>query len=193
MGSHPVQYEAVVIGSSAGGLEALSQVLPALPASFPSPLLIVQHQHPQSGNRLIRLLADRCEIKVKQADEKQTPRPGTAYLAPPNYHMLVELDRTLSLTVDERVNFSRPAIDVLFETAAEAYRSKLLGVLLTGASEDGAKGLARIKLLGGTVIVQDPATAHASTMPRAGIANCEVDQVLPLSEIGPTLIGFFSR
>lgn len=182
------QYEAVVIGCSAGGLEALSQVLPALPKSFPVPLFVVQHQHPQSRDRLTRLLCEKCAIKIKQVDEKETPLPGTAYFAPPNYHMLLELDKTLSLTVDEWVHHSRPSIDVLFETAAETYRSKLIGVLLTGANEDGVHGLMQIKRLGGKVIVQDPDTAYAPTMPRAGIRECAVDQVLPLKEIGQVLI-----
>jgi len=183
----PRSYRAVAMGCSAGGLEALSVVLPALPGAFPVPLVIVQHISPRNLSRLHGILKAKCAIDVREADEKIQPRPGTAYLAPPNYHLLLELDGTFSLNVDERVNYSRPAIDVTFETAAELYGSALIGVVMTGASSDGSRGLARIKMLGGYTIVQDPKEAEAAIMPEAAIRTAEPHAVLPLRDIGPTL------
>ena len=179
---------AVVIGASAGGLEALSSVLGALPADFPVPVIVVQHQAPHARSQLGPILASRCRLRVSSADEKDVPQPGVIYLAPPNYHLLIELDGSLSLSVDERVNFSRPAIDVTFESAADCYGPDLIGVVLTGASSDGAAGLRKIKRAGGIAIVQDPRTAYASTMPEAAKAAAKPDIVAPLSEIGACLV-----
>mgnify|MGYP006419183371 CR=1 FL=1 len=181
------KYDAVVIGSSAGGLRALSTILPVLPAAFPLPLLVVQHLMATADDYLPRSLAQKCRVTVKQAGEKEPALPGVVYIAPPNYHLLVEIDRTLSLSTDERVNHARPAIDVLFETAAEAYESRLIGVVLTGASSDGSLGLKAIKQHGGFALVQDPATAESPTMPRAAQAATDVDRLAPLQEIGPLL------
>jgi two-component system, chemotaxis family, protein-glutamate methylesterase/glutaminase len=181
-------YRAVAIGCSAGGLEALSIVLPSLPAAFPVPLVVVQHLNPQAMSRLHLLLARNCAIAVREADEKIEPQPGVAYFVPPNYHLLLELDGTFSLSVDERVNFSRPAIDVTFETAAELYGSRLIGVVMTGASADGSRGLARIKSLGGYTIVQDPKEAQSVMMPESAIRAAQPHAVLPLRDIGPMLI-----
>ncbi len=184
----PPYYQAVVIGCSAGGLDALSMVLPALPASFPVPLLIVQHLNPRSMSRLPLLLDPKCAIDVREADEKIRPQAGVAYCGPPNYHLLLEPDGTFSLSIDEPVNFSRPAIDVTFETAAEFYGPGLIGLVLTGASPDGSRGLARIKAQGGFTIVQDPEEAHSAVMPQSAIRVARPHLVLPLSEIGPMLI-----
>ncbi|HLA27978.1 MAG TPA: chemotaxis protein CheB [Syntrophales bacterium] len=181
-------YRAVVIGCSAGGLDALSRVLPSLPAAFPAPLVIVQHINPRVMSRLHTILKGKCAIDVREADEKIRPQPGVAYLAPPNYHLLLELDGTFSLNVDERVNYSRPSVDVTFETAAESYGSELIGVVMTGASADGSRGLARIKLLGGYAIVQDPREAQSAAMPEAALKAAEPQAVLPLRDIGPMLI-----
>jgi len=181
-------YQAVAIGCSAGGLDALSIVLPSLPAAFPVPLVIVQHINPRAMSHLHTILKSKCAIDVREADERIEPQPGVAYLAPPNYHLLMELDGTFSLSVDDRVNYSRPAIDVTFETAAELYRSGLIGVVMTGASADGSRGLARIKLLGGYTIVQDPKEAQSVTMPQSAINAAEPHAVLPLRDIGPMLI-----
>ena len=181
-------YRAVVIGCSAGGLDALSIVLPSLPAAFPVPLVIVQHINPRVMSRLHTILSGKCAIDVREADEKIKPQPGVAYLAPPNYHLLLELDGTFSLSVDERVNYSRPAIDITFETAAELYGSELIGVVMTGASADGSRGLARINLLGGYAIVQDPKEAQSVAMPQFAIKAAEPHAVLPLRDIGPMLI-----
>lgn len=181
-------YRAVVIGCSAGGLDALSVVLPSLPATFSVPIVIVQHINPRAMSRLHLLLERKCAIDVREADEKIKPRPGVAYFVPPNYHLLLELDGTFSLSVDERVNYSRPAIDVTFETAAEVYGSALIGVVMTGASADGSRGLARIKALGGYTIVQDPKEAQSAVMPESAIRVAQPHAVLPLRDIGPMLI-----
>ncbi len=180
-------YDAVVIGASAGGVEALSKILPAMNAALNFPVLIVQHISPYSDNFLVNYLDQLAEIKVKEVEEKEQVIPGVVYMAPPNYHLLVEEDKTLSLTVDEKVNFSRPSIDVLFETAAMAYGQKLIGVVLTGANSDGAAGIKLIKQFGGLTIVQDPTTAYVDIMPMAALENVHVDHVLKLEEIAPFL------
>ena len=138
------------------------------------------------------MLSNRCELVVKEAEDTETIRPGCVYMAPADYHLLVERDYTLSLSVDEPVNYSRPSIDVLFQSAAEAYGPALLGIVLTGASHDGSRGLVRIKEFGGITVVQDPSTAQASLMPSAAIRASEVDYILGLSDIGPFLRKFES-
>ncbi len=181
------KYNAVVVGSSAGGLNALKTLLRNLNRDFKFPVIIVQHISPDSENYLIHILNDLKRLKVKEADEKEQPQPGYAYVAPPNYHLLVEPDQTFTLTIDERVNYARPSIDVLFETAAEAYREHLIGIILTGANNDGSLGLKRIKEMGGLAIVQDPDTAEVDSMPKAAIQACAVDYILPLEEISALL------
>ncbi|MEI6174495.1 MAG: chemotaxis protein CheB [Bacteroidota bacterium] len=181
------RYEAIVIGSSAGGLNALKVLFRGLSEGFRIPLIIVQHISADSENYLIQILNDIRVLQVKEADEKEQPMPGMAYLAPPNYHLLLEPDRTFTLTIDERVNYARPSIDVLFETAAEAYKDKLIGIILTGANNDGSRGLKRIKDLGGLTIVQDPDTAEVESMPRAAIQATLTDHILPLEEIAAFL------
>lgn len=180
-------FDAVVIGVSAGGLGALETILPALDASFSMPVLVVQHLSPGHDSYLATHLDARCALAVKEAEDKEPLRPGTVYIAPPNYHLMVEASRTLALSVEERVNFSRPSVDVLFDTAAEVFCDKLVGVILTGANSDGAKGLAKIKQFGGLTLVQDPGTAVADAMPNAAIQALCVDHVLPLEQIGPFL------
>jgi len=181
------QFEAVVIGVSAGGLAALEVVLPALGESFPLSVLVVQHLSPDSENYLPQHLDVRCALHAKEAEDKEPLRPGTVYVAPPNYHLMVEADKTIALSTEGRVNFSRPSVDVLFETAAEVFCERLVGVILTGANSDGATGAIKIKQFGGLVVVQDPETAVADAMPRAAIKSVSVDHVLPLDRIGPFL------
>lgn len=180
-------YEAVVIGASSGGINAIGTILSCLSEGFPLPIFVVLHTHPHSDTGLIKLLDARYPIHVKEADEKELAQPGTVYFAPPNYHLLVEEDKTLSLSVEERVNHSRPSIDLLFETAADSYGSALVGILLTGANCDGAEGLRMIVERGGTAVVQDPATAEAAAMPEAALNATPVDHVLPLEDVGPWL------
>ncbi|MBV8667170.1 MAG: chemotaxis protein CheB [Burkholderiaceae bacterium] len=179
--------KAIVLGVSAGGVAALKALLGSLPADFPLPILIVQHTAPDSGNMLAPLLNEMCEIRVKEAEECEAIQAGTAYLSPANYHLLVESDHTLSLSIDAHVSFARPSIDVLFESAATAFGSELIGVILTGANSDGSQGLKKIKEKGGLAIVQDPADALVATMPQAALDAVRADHVVPLEKLGPLL------
>ena len=161
--------KAVVIGASAGGVQALLQILPSLPASYRLPVLIVVHVPPDRDNALVSLFQARCQIQVREAEDKEPILPGLVYFAPSDYHLLVEKDGTLSLSSDELVNHSRPSIDVLLESAADAFGSELVGVILTGANDDGARGLQAVVEAGGVAIVEDPAEAYASAMPAASL------------------------
>jgi two-component system chemotaxis response regulator CheB len=183
-----MQYEAIVIGVSSGGMSALKYIFSALPAGFSTPIIIVQHMSARSDNEWIKLLNNKSNLTVKEADEKEKIVSGTTYIAPSNYHLLIEKDKTFSLTIDERVNFARPSIDVLFESAAEAYKNKLIGIVLTGSNNDGAKGIKCIKELGGLTIIQDPETAESSIMPASAIAAVQPDYILSLEKIVLLLI-----
>lgn len=175
--------EAVVIGTSAGGLAALSRLVSGLSSHFPLPILVVQHVPAVTPTQLAEIFQRKTGLRVKEADEKEALRPATLYFAPPGYHLLLESDRSLSLSQDDAVHFSRPSIDVLFESAADALGPALLGILLTGANEDGAAGLAAIHHAGGLTIVQDPAEAEVDTMPRAALQRFAPDYLLPLRDI----------
>lgn len=188
-----LRYKAVVVGSSAGGINALIKVLSVLPADFPIPIIVVQHLHPESGHHLANILSAKSALKIKQADEKELIKQGWVYLAPPNYHLLIEEDFTFSFSLDAPVNYSRPSIDVLFESAIYAYRQHLIGIILTGANNDGSRGVKKIKEQGGFVIVQDPNTAEADTMPKAAISMTTIDKILPLQEIGLFLLQLVNR
>lgn len=176
-------FEAVVVGVSAGGFRALHELLSALPAGFCAPVTIVQHRLASSDSYLVTYLASHCQLTVKEAEEKELLRPGTVYIAPPDYHLLVEKNRTFSLSVDELVCYARPSVDVLFETAASAFGHQLIGVVLTGANSDGSDGVKAIKAHGGLTIAQDPDGAESKVMPLSAIATGAVDFILPLSEI----------
>lgn len=181
------QFKAVVIGVSTGGVKALKILLGALPADFPIPILIVSHIAPDSDDGLAMLLDTFCAIRVKEADEQETIAPGTAYLAPANYHLLAERGGNLALSVDPPVNFARPSVDVLFESAAEAYGAELIGVILTGAGNDGGNGLLKIRRCGGIPIVQDPADAEMDSMPKSALQLLHANHVVRLTEI-PSLL-----
>lgn len=174
---------AIVIGASAGGVQAVSELLCCLPAGFPVPILIVIHIPPTRENALVQVFQRQCALAVKEAEDKEPLRAATVYLAPPDYHLLVESREALSLAQDEPVHFSRPAIDVLFETAADAFGPDLTGMVLTGANQDGAQGLRCIGRRGGKAIVQRPATAIAEAMPAAALAAWPDASVLTLNEI----------
>jgi two-component system chemotaxis response regulator CheB len=176
--------ELVAIGTSLGGLTALLEVLRTLPATLSVPIVVVQHRGPTAERTLVDMLATGTQMPVVEADDKVEMESGTVYVAPADYHLLVEDGGFLALSTEAPVRSARPSIDVLFETAADAYENRVVGVLLTGASADGAAGLARIKQRGGCVIVQDRATAECSIMPAAGIAATAVDYILPLNRIG---------
>lgn len=179
--------QAIVIGASAGALDALSVILPPLPGNYRLPILLVVHVPPEKDSLLAEILAAKCRLRVREAEDKLPIEGGTLYVAPPNYHLLVENERCLSLSSDEEVNFSRPSIDVLFESAADAYGPALAGVVLTGANEDGAAGLRAIVAAGGTGVVQQPAFAMASAMPQAALNACPSARVMPLEAIGAWL------
>ncbi|MEJ7586545.1 MAG: chemotaxis protein CheB [Ferruginibacter sp.] len=181
-------YEAIVMGVSTGGMNAMKVVFSALPGSFSLPIIIVQHIAANSDTRWIDFLNNHSHLYIKEADEKEKIEKGKIYLAPANYHLLIESDKTFSLTISERVNFSRPSVDVLFESAAETYREKLIGIILTGANTDGTAGMKRIKQYGGLTIVQDPGTAQSRQMPASAISAVTVDHVLPLDELAGQLI-----
>jgi two-component system chemotaxis response regulator CheB len=180
-------YEIVVIGASAGGYDAYRYLLSHLPPGFRLPVAAVQHLAPDSGEYLVRSLNNICPLTIREAEEKEPVRPGTVYFAPPNYHLLIESDRSFALSIDPKVNFCRPSIDVLFESAADVYREALIGVLLTGANADGARGLKAVKDKGGMTIVQDPSTAEVDAMPRAAIELFSVDHIATLEQILPLM------
>jgi len=186
-------YDLICIGASWGGFHAMRQLLAELPDGIEQPIVLVQHRHPSSGaSALPELLAEQTRRPVRDVDDKMPIEEGTVYVAPADYHLLVELG-SFALSVDERVQYARPSIDVMFESAADAYRERAIGVILTGANEDGAAGLARIKARGGVAVVQDPSQAERRTMPDAAIAATVADAVLPLDQIGPFLYGLCVR
>ena len=178
--------EIVAIGASWGGLSAIERVLEPLPAGFGAAIVIAQHRQGDGDGRLAGLLAGHCVLDVREADDKAALEPGTVLLAPPDYHLLVE-PGAVALSVDEPVNYSRPSIDVLFVSAADAYGERAAGVVLTGANGDGATGLARIVARGGVAIVQDPETAERREMPDAALWSTPEAQVVALERIGELL------
>jgi len=173
-----------MLGASAGGVQALGTLLSLLPGDLQVPLVIVQHMHPAEGSGLAELFSHSCPLVVKEAEDKEEIRAGTVYFAPPGYHLLIEIAGTFALSVDEKVNYARPSVDVLFISGAHVWCSQLLAIVLTGANNDGAKGIQLIKKCGGTTIAQDPATAAFPAMPQAAINTGAIDKVLSLEEIG---------
>ncbi len=183
-----IEYRSIVIGTSAGGLDALGRVLSALPENYSLPLIIVAHRGPKAGSRLEDLLNSECAIHIKQAEDKEIIKSGTAFVAPPDYHLLIEDDKTLSLSADRPIKYSRPSIDVLFESAAFVFGEKLIGIILTGANDDGSLGLTEIRERGGLAIVQTAETAEADSMPKSAIKMADPQLILPLDKIGPFLL-----
>lgn len=180
--------EIVVIGASTGALNALSQILSALPAGFPAPILVVVHLPGGKDNLMVELMASRCALPVREAEDKEPMEAGMIYFAPPEYHLLVEPDRRMSLSVEEPVNYSRPSIDPLFESAADVFGEGTIGLILTGASRDGAAGLRAVEDAGGIALVQSPGTAEATVMPLAALEHCSNARSLPLEQIASTLV-----
>lgn len=175
--------KAVVIGASAGAVQALLDILPVLPADGRLVILIAVHVPPDRGNALVPLLQSRCRAPLKEAEDKEPTVPGQVYFAPSDYHLLVEQDGSLALSSDEPVHYSRPSIDVLFQSAADAWGETLVGIILTGANEDGAQGLAAVHAAGGEALIQAPAESYAPTMPIAALAACPEARVLTLNDI----------
>lgn len=180
--------EAIVIGTSAGGLDALSVILPPLPEGYPLPVIVVIHLTPNKNSLVAELFQSKCAAAVKEAEDKEPIRAGTIYFAPPDYHLLVESDKHLSLSSEEPVHYSRPSIDVLFESAADAYGAGLIGIVLTGANDDGASGLRQIQEQGGTAIVQLPVDAQSPQMPWAALNACPQARTMSLEEIAAFLL-----
>jgi two-component system chemotaxis response regulator CheB len=181
-------YDAVVIGTSAGGLYVMIRILKLLPRNFTIPIIVVQHRSRDERTLLEEVLQQKSNLRIKQADEKELIQPGTVYFAPPDYHLLIEHDGTFSLSFDPPVNYSRPSIDVLFETAADVYRQRLLGIILTGANKDGAYGIKKIALMGGTTIAQQPENADYPEMPKSAISTGYVQHILDPEAIGKFLL-----
>lgn len=180
--------EAVVIGASAGGVHALLALLSGLPTNFFLPIIAVLHLPKERSSRLAEVFQQRLAMSVREAADKQAIAPSTLYFAGSGYHLSIEVDRTFSLSCEDPVNYSRPSIDVLMESAADAYGARLAGVLLTGANVDGAAGLARIKQRGGMTVVQDPQEAQVATMPEAAIRKMKPNLILTLDGIRQLLV-----
>lgn len=179
--------DAVVVGASAGAVEALTRILPELPAEARVPVVVVVHLPPNRPSLLPELFRPRCALRVQEPDDKQPVTAGTIWFAPSDYHLMIERDQAFSLSVDEPVRFSRPSIDVLFETAADAYGPRLCGVVLTGANDDGALGARAIRDAGGFVVAQDPALADSKEMPTATIARANPQWIASLPQIADFL------
>jgi two-component system, chemotaxis family, protein-glutamate methylesterase/glutaminase len=179
--------DAIVIGASAGGIEALMTLLPPLPASFGVPIFIVQHLPRGRPSLLTDIFAEKCALPVCEAQDKEPVRPGAIYFAPPDYHLLIDAGPQLALSTDEPVHHSRPSIDILFESAADIYGSRLLGIILSGANEDGAAGLASVAAAGGTTVVQEPGSAAVKQMVVAALNLSPASQVLDLKNMSALL------
>jgi len=179
------EFQAVVIGVSAGGFKALHTILPMFPRDFLPPVFVVQHRMATEDDYFVESLNSKCHLTVKEAEDKEKIKFGNVYIAPGDYHLLIEKNRFLSLSVDEPVCFSRPSIDVLFETAASAFGACLIGVILTGANSDGSEGIKVIKNKKGLTIAQDPDTAEVNLMPQSAIKTGCIDYILPLEDIPP--------
>jgi two-component system chemotaxis response regulator CheB len=181
----------IVIGGSAGSLEVILKLIPALHAYLPVAIIIVTHRKANNDELLVDLLSARTTWPVKEAEEKEPIEANTIYIAPADYHLLLEKDRSFSLDVSEKVNYSRPSIDTTFESAAEVYGSSLLGILLSGANADGVEGMKRIKSLGGSCLVQDPDTADVDYMPRQAVQQVKVDKILPAAAMADYINSLF--
>ncbi|MUH01712.1 chemotaxis protein CheB [Scytonema sp. UIC 10036] len=188
-------FKLIVIGASLGGVNAMSVLLAGLSKNFPVPVAIVQHRHKDSNDdKLKTALQQYSQLAIVEPQDREEILPGYVYLAPADYHLQVEGRNDavphpyFSLSVDAPVTYARPSIDVLFETAADAYADKVIGVLLTGANHDGTQGLARIRSRGGKTVVEEPSTAYCATMPKAAVAAGVVDKILHLADIAPFLV-----
>ncbi|GAX38586.1 chemotaxis protein CheB [Nodularia sp. NIES-3585] len=186
-------FDIVAIASSAGGLTALTKLLSTLPKNFPAAIALVQHLAPQHRSLMSEILARHTALKVKQAEEDDCLTPGTVYIAPPDYHLLVNSDGTLSLSQSKLVNYLRPSADLLFASVAATYKDRAIAIVLTGTGKDGAKGVQAIHKMGGTVIAQDQKSSEFPGMPNATINTGNVDFILPLDEISPTLVSLVMK
>jgi two-component system, chemotaxis family, protein-glutamate methylesterase/glutaminase len=181
-------FDVVALASSAGGIAALSEILGSLPGDFPAAIVVVQHLDPRHRSLMADILRRRTTLDVMQATQDDHIRPGMVYIAPPDRHLLVNANGTLSLTQSELVHFVRPSADLLFESVAASYRNRAIAVVLTGTGSDGSMGIGAIKKMGGTVVAQDQASAEFSGMPGAAIRSGNADFILPLDEIASALV-----
>jgi two-component system chemotaxis response regulator CheB len=181
-----MEYEIIVIGTSMGGLAALETIFTGLPADFAVPIAVVQHRSSESLDTMLKVLRRYTSLRLREPSDKEPIEPGTIYVAPPDYHLMVE-PGYFALSTGPVVSYARPSIDVLFDSAADAYKSRVIGIVLTGANSDGAAGARRIKAVGGVVLAQDPTTAECAVMPKATIKDVKVDRILTLEEISPCL------
>lgn len=179
--------EAIVVGASAGGVEALSEILPALRRDARVSVFVVLHQPRERSSLLLDIFRPKCALPVSEPDDKEAVQRGRIYFAPADYHLMIEAGPNMALSIDSLVNYSRPSIDILFETAAEVYGRRLLAIVLSGGNEDGAQGAAVVNGAGGMVIVQDPETAKVSAMPKFALDRVDVDLVLSLPQIAELL------
>jgi two-component system chemotaxis response regulator CheB len=184
----PSSFDIVAFAASAGGINALQEVLESLPEDFPSAVVIVQHLDPRHRSLMADIMSRHSKLKVKQAETDDKIEPGSVYIAPPNRHLLVSPRKTLTLTESEMVHFVRPSADLLFESMATTYKDRAIAVVLTGTGADGAMGVTAVKKMGGTVIAQDEATSEFYGMPSAAIDSGNVDFVMPLNEIAGALV-----
>ncbi|HEY3133726.1 MAG TPA: chemotaxis protein CheB [Gemmatimonadaceae bacterium] len=182
-----MHYSVVAVGTSWGGLSVMTKVLGGLPQDFPIPIVVVQHRSKDSDTLLSELLQDSTDLTVCEIEDKDVLQPGRVHIAPADYHVMLE-PGFLSLTLEEPVRFSRPSIDVMFDSAADTYGPATIGVVLTGANEDGARGLAHIVRRGGHALVQDPKTAEIPIMPRAAVRAVPSAEIVPLHSLAPRLI-----
>jgi two-component system, chemotaxis family, protein-glutamate methylesterase/glutaminase len=183
-------FKCIVIGVSAGGMRALNKLLPVIPLEFPIPIVIVQHIHKSSTGFYIESLNSKCHITVKLAENNETLKSGFAYFAPPDNHVQITEEHKILLTKDEKVNYSRPAIDVLFNSASEIFEKNLLGIILTGANYDGTEGMEAIKQAGGFTIAQNPIDAEYPVMPKSAVDSGKIDLILTLDEISSVFINW---
>lgn len=181
-------HKAIVIGVSSGGMQALAILLPAFPEKFSVPVIVVQHRIDEPDSFLEKYLNQQCKLNVVEAKPNEKITPSTIYFAPGGYHLMVEQEFIFSFSVDAPVHYSIPSIDVLFESAADVYKEKLIGVILTGANADGSNGLKKLRDLGGLGVVQDPETADCRTMPDSAIKIAGADYILALADIGSFLV-----
>jgi two-component system chemotaxis response regulator CheB len=181
------RWSAVLIASSAGGIQGLGTLLGGLEAALPVPILVAQHLNRARETRIVNILSRSTTLTVKLAEDGEEPTPGTVYIAPPDRHLCMRADGSLFLTREERVNYARPAADPLFESAAQVYGKGVIGCVLTGSDSDGARGVEAVKAHGGTVIVQDPGTAEFHGMPKAAVGTGQVDFVLALTDIASAI------
>lgn len=183
-----MKYEAIVMGASAGGLNAFSEILSQIPSDYTLPIIIVQHLSPDSNSFLAEHINKICALNVVEALDKMAIETGHVYVSPPGYHMLIEPNKTISLSLDPPINYSRPSIDLLFETASETYKEALICILMTGANNDGSSGMKKAYDMGGACIVQNPKTSENPTMPQSALDLGIKANVLSLKEIATFLL-----